>query len=152
MTKLTTALGVGAASVALAAVVGAGIATADATPDPTPAPTSSPSADQSGAPAKKAHAGRLMRRALHGEVTLAGPKHKVVAFQRGSVVEVSDTAVTVRSNDGFTATYVINDATRTRKAKQPVELSEIAVSDTVRVRATVDGEAATAKVIAERKG
>ncbi len=56
-----------------------------------------------------------MARALHGEVTLAGEKHRVVAFQRGTVDSVSATSLQVKSPDGFTATYVLSDRTRLRK-------------------------------------
>ena len=31
---------------------------------------------------------RFVARALHGEVTLAGEKHQVIAFQRGGVAKV----------------------------------------------------------------
>ena len=44
---------------------------------------------------------RFIARSLHGEVTLAGEKHRVIAFQRGGVQKVSQTSLTVKSNDGF---------------------------------------------------
>ena len=61
-----------------------------------------------------------MARALHGEVTLAGEKHRVIVFQRGPVDKISDTSLTVKSNDGFTATYVLNADTKVRKKKADV--------------------------------
>ena len=113
---------VGVSTVALAGGIGAGIAYADP-PSPTPTPTASasptPSAqpnnpDQLG-PRKRMRLVRLARSALHGEVTLAGEKHRVVVFQRGPIEKVSDTSLTVKSADGYTATYVVSAETAVRK-------------------------------------
>ena len=57
------------------------------------------------------------RRALHGEVTLAGKQHRVIAFQRGPITKIDKNSVTVTSADDFTATYVINDDTKIRKGQ-----------------------------------
>jgi hypothetical protein len=157
MNKAAKMIAAGIGTVALAGGIGAGLAYAD--PDPTP--TVSPSATPSASPTDKAdrrddkadkdrrHSG-LMRRALHGEVTLRGEKHRVVVFQRGVVETVTESAVTVKSEDGFTGTYLLNADTRVRKEKQEATLSDIKPEDRVRVLATKDGSTLTAKAIRDR--
>ena len=159
MNKAAKMIAAGIGTVALAGAIGAGLAYAD--PDPTP--TVNPSATPSTSPTDKAerkdkgdrkdnadkdrrHPG-LLRRALHGEVTLRGEKHRVVVFQRGVVERVSATAVTVKSEDGFTASYLLNAETRVRKEKHEATLSDIKPKDRVRVLATKDGSTLTAKAI-----
>jgi hypothetical protein len=154
----------GIGTVALAGAIGAGLAYAD--PDPTP--TVNPSATPSASPTDKAdrnkadrkdkadrkekadkdrrHPG-LLRRALHGEVTLRGEKHRVVVFQRGVVETVSASAITVKSEDGFTGIYLLNAETRVRKEKHEATLYDIKPNDRVRVLATKDGSTLTAKAI-----
>jgi hypothetical protein len=164
MNKAAKMIAAGIGTAALAGAIGAGLAYAD--PDPTP--TVNPSATPSASPTDKAdrnkadrkdkadrkekadkdrrHPG-LLRRALHGEVTLRGEKHRVVVFQRGVVETVSATAITVKSEDGFTGSYLLNAETRVRKEKQEATLSDIKPKDRVRVLATKDGSTLTAKGI-----
>lgn len=153
MNKAAKMIAAGIGTVALAGAIGAGLAYAD--PDPTP--TVNPSATPSASPTDKAdrkdkadkdrrHPG-LLRRALHGEVTLRGEKHRVVVFQRGVVETVSASAITVKSEDGFTGSYLLNAETRVRKEKQEATLSDVEPKDRVRVLATKDGSTLTAKAI-----
>jgi hypothetical protein len=50
----------------------------------------------------------------HGEFTMTGSDGRpvVMLVQRGEVTRASATSVTVRSTDGFTATYAVNNDTR----------------------------------------
>jgi hypothetical protein len=89
-------------------------------------------------------------RALHGEVTLAGEKHRVIAFQRGDVQKVSQTSLTVKSNDGFVETYVLSDDTQVRENGNKSKLSEIDTSDRVLVVATKDDSTLTARRVIVR--
>ena len=100
------------------------------------------------------HAKRaLLKRALHGEVTLAGKKTtRVIDFQRGNVQQVSATSITLKSTDGFTATYVVTSDTRVRQAGEVGKLSDVRTGDKVRVVAVKDGKTSAAKAIAEPKG
>lgn len=144
-TKLLTA---GIATLALTGGIGATIASADT---PSPAPSSTAPSAAPGAP-KANHAGKkhknLLARTLHGEVTVGGAKkQRVVDFQRGTVSKVSGTAITVKSVDGFTATYVVDAQTRVRKAKAAAKIADVRTSDRVRIRAVEHGSTATAKVI-----
>jgi Domain of unknown function (DUF5666) len=140
----------GVSTVALAGGIGAGMAYADPpTPVPTPTATASPTPK-----AKPGHrenwqgprAQRLavLRRALHGEVTLAGEQHRVVVFQRGPVEKVTDTSLTVKSADGYTATYLVNADTKVRKSGETGTLDQLKAGDKVLVVADKQGATLTA--------
>jgi hypothetical protein len=153
MNKIAKIVAAGAGTVALIGGIGAGIAAADPTTSPTPTPTASATAKdkpadkhRDGLPGRRA----LLARALHGEATLGGEKHRVVAFQRGVVQEVSATSLTVKSEDGFTATYVLNADTKVAKQGDKSTISGIKNGDHVRVLALKDGSTLTAKAIGDR--
>jgi hypothetical protein len=140
----------GVSTVALAGGIGAGLAYANPTePAPTPTATATPTAK--GTPTEKAepsqdgrkHRG-LLRRALHGEVTLAGPQHRVVVFQRGPADEASATVVTVRSADGYTATYAIGAETKVRKNGKDATGADLEAGDRIFVTAVKGGSTPTA--------
>ena len=141
----------GVSTVALACGIGAGIAYADP-PSPTPTPTASASPTTTASPKRTAqprHGDRwqgprlkrlaLLRKALHGEVTLAGEKHRVVVFQRGPVEKVSDTSLTVKSEDGYTATYVVSGETAVRKNGDKATIADVKAGDKVLVVADKNG-------------
>jgi hypothetical protein len=138
-------------AVALAGAAGVGISYAD-DPTTTPSPSASPTA---GAPSaqqqKQGERARrpLVKRALHGEVTLGGKKTRVIDFQRGTVEKVSATSITVKSTDAFTRTYVVTKDTRVRHAGEASTIGDIKTGTKVRVVALRDGDASTATVIGE---
>jgi len=159
-------------ALALAGGIGVGVSYADDptathSPNATPSAQSSPKQQSSAkqqpgtkhAGAKQAgnkqgqHAKRaLLKRALHGEVTVGGKKQtRVLAFQRGTIEKVSATSITVKSTDGFTATYVVNADTKVRKDGEAVKTTDLGSGDTVRVVARKDGQTSTARVVAEPK-
>ena len=155
MNKIAKIVAAGAGTVALIGGIGAGIAAADPTTSPTPTPTPTASATAKDKPADKHRDGlpgrrALLARALHGEATLGGEKHRVVAFQRGVVQEVSTTSLTVKSEDGFSATYVLNAETKVHKQGDKSTISAIKNGDHVRVLALKDGSTLTAKAIGDR--
>lgn len=169
MEKPAVILATALSTLALAGAVGVGVASADPTPGPsagssataspsapttTPTPTRSQDtkkkADKTDEAAKKKAKRDLTRRALHGEVTLGGQQHRVVAFQRGTVTSVSTTSVTVRSADDFSATYVVDATTKVRQAKEKSSIGDVQTGDKVRVVAQKDGSTLTAKRIADR--
>jgi hypothetical protein len=155
MRKTATKIIVGVGGAALLGGIGAGLAYADPTPTPTPPPTASasPTASPSTRAERKAERRAdgirprpLLRRALHGEVTLAGKQHRVVAFQRGPIEAIEASSVTVRSEDGFTETYLIDDETKVRKGQGvDVPRSDLKPGDRVYVVALEDGSTLTAK-------
>ena len=152
MNKIAKIVAAGVSTVALVAGIGAGIAAADPTTSPTSTPTSTSTPTAKDKPADK-HRGALpgrralLARALHGEATLAGKQHRVVAFQRGLVQQVSATSLTVKSEDGFTATYVLNADTKVHKQGDKSTISAIKTGDHLRVLALKDGSTLTAKVV-----
>jgi hypothetical protein len=154
MNDLTKIIFAGVSTVSLVAGIGAGLAYADT---PSDEPASSPTTTTTSSPAetpaaetseRRAQTGfrrphirqqlRFIARSLHGEVTLAGEKHQVIAFQRGGVEKVSRTSVTVKSTDGFIETYVLSEDTKVRENGDKGKLSDIDTSDRVLVVATKD--------------
>lgn len=148
MKTSTTIVTAALATLALAGSVGVGIAAADPTPAPTPSSSASPTTTSKAADAKKHRP--LAARALHGEVTLAGKKHRVIDFQRGTVSKVSGTSITVHSADGFTKTYKVVSTTKVRADKKVATIAAVKTHDRVRVVATKKGSTITANRIADR--
>ena len=167
--KITKNIVAGVSTVALVGGIGAGLAYADTpTDEPTSSPTTTatsspaerPAADPSGRRAQNGFRKPLVRRqlrfiarSLHGEVTLAGEEHRVIAFQRGAVQRVSRSSLTVKSNDGFVGTYVLSDVTKVRENGDQAMVLDIDTSDRVLVVATKDDSTLNARrVIVTRLG
>ena len=164
--KLTKIIVAGVGTVALAGGIGAGLAYADTptdepTSDPTATATTSPTEPPAAEPSGERNQNgfrnpfvrrqlRFVARALHGEVTLAGDEHRVIAFQRGGVQKVSGISLTVKSNDGFVETYVLTEDTKVRENGDQSTLSEIDTSDRVMVVAAKDGSTLTARRVIVR--
>jgi hypothetical protein len=168
MKELTKIVVAGVSTAALAGGIGAGLAYAGTPTDgePTTSPTvratsspadTTPTAEPSDKRAQnpdrrrppRRHL-RFMARALHGEVTLAGEKHRVIAFQRGTVQEASSTSVTVKSKDGFVETYLLSDDTKVREDRQDAKVSDIDAADRVLVVATKDDSTLNARRVVVR--
>lgn len=159
MKRTATFVAAGVIALALAGGVTAGIASADpTTPAPAPSGTASPTPDQTpkadkqakkDAQARDGRRGGLLLRALHGEVTLGGNETRVVNFQRGTVEAVSATEITVKSKDGFTATYVVTAETNVKKDKKVAAIADVKTADRVRVVALKDGSTLTARTIGD---
>lgn len=77
---------------------------------------------------------------------------KTVDLQNGKVTAVSDTALTVKSDDGFSQSYVVVAATRVTKDWQGSTASSIKTGDTVMVIATETGGQHQATLIADGVG
>ena len=157
MRRTTKLVAAGIGTLALAGGIGAGVSyAADPTASPTDTPSASPTAEPSKAPADRKDGARkhraLQARALHGEVTLGGPKHRVVDFQRGTVETVSATSLTVKSKDGFTASYVLGSTTKVHRAQATATVADIHGNEAVRVIATKDGSTLTAQRVRLAKG
>lgn len=150
------ALVIGALGVAL---VGGGGAAVWAASTPSPSP-SSPSQGTQSAPGKGAQGhghrqGLLARGGLHGEVTAKRPNGTYVTLvgQRGTVTGVTDTKLTVKSEDGYTHSYVLDSTTKFRSASDPkgpaLKASDLKVGDEVAVRAQRSGSDDTATAVAK---
>jgi hypothetical protein len=124
---------------------------------------SSPSTTQApGATADKARAGvlgrgagwrhGLARRALHGELTLQTREGvKTVVVARGEVTDLADDSITVKSSDGVSTSFRINDDTRFGFRHEPDPRAELKVGDTVWVAGTKAGDTATATNVVSAK-
>ena len=166
MRQLTKSIAAGVGTVALVGGIGAGLAYAD-TPadDPTTSPSATPTTSATETPMAKPGGKRdengfrnrfirrhlrFVARALHGEVTLAGEKHQVIAFQRGSVARVNSTSLTVKSNDGFVETYVLSKDTKVRENGHDLKVADIDSSDRVLVVASKDDSTLDARRVIVR--
>lgn len=147
------------ASALLAAGMATGAAEA-ATGSPNPAPSSS--ATHAGAhwSGKGAHQLRDLRRlaghVAHGEFVARTKRGwQTIDFQRGVVTAASSTSVTLRSADGFTATYRLDGSSRVRldRAKATVtEAAQIADGDRGLVLAVKSGNSDTVRLLVLRDG
>lgn len=83
-----------------------------------------------------------MSEALHGEYVVPDGDggYTTELLQNGAVTAISDTSVTVESEDGYTKTYTIDADT---VAGDDADLSDIATGDDVTVTADESGTAAT---------
>jgi Cu/Ag efflux protein CusF len=135
-------IGLVAGSVVLAlAGIGGGVAFAAGGSTP---PVATPAASATH------HKARPARRAEHGELTVrAGKGTQVVDVQRGQVTAVSATSVTVRSKDGFSATYVVGSSSKVRAAKKAASISAVRTGDRVGVVAVRSGGVVTVRRLAD---
>ena len=93
---------------------------------------------------------RFMAHTLHGEVTLAGEKHRVIVFQRGTVQNANSETVTVKSDDGFVERYLLSEDTKVREDRKDAGVSDIDASDRILVIATKDGSTLNARRVVVR--
>lgn len=87
--------------------------------------------------------------AIHGTFVVPnqdGTGYQTVQMQRGTVTAVSATSISVKSDDGFTATYVVDADT---KVNRDGAIADITADADVMVMATVDGATATAQRIVD---
>lgn len=95
----------------------------------------------------------MARGGLHGEVTVkrANGTYVTLVGQRGTVTEATDTKLTVKSEDGYTHSYVLDGSTKFRSASDPkgpaLKASDLKVGDEVAVRAQRNGSDDTATAV-----
>lgn len=87
--------------------------------------------------------------AIHGQLTVpkSGGGYQNVDVQSGIVSAVSPTSITVKSADGFTATYTVSGSTEVNA--QSAGIGSVKTGDTVFVTATAGASAATASDITD---
>lgn len=85
--------------------------------------------------------------AIHGQVTVpqSGGGYQTVDVQRGAVTDVNSSSITVKSADGYSATYVVSSSTEVNA--QAAGIGTVKVGDTVILAATGSGKSATAASI-----
>ena len=87
--------------------------------------------------------------AVHGTFVVKdkdGTGFTTMQMQHGTVTAVSATSISVKSEDGFTATYVVDADT---KVNRDGAIADITADADVMVMATVDGSTATAQRIVD---
>lgn len=85
--------------------------------------------------------------AIHGKVTVpkSGGGYQTVDVQRGSVTAVSSSSITVKSADGYSATYAVSSSTEVNA--QAAGIGTVKTGDTVQLTATLSSGKATAASI-----
>jgi len=140
--------------VAAGLVAGVAVASLDVATAQTPTPTPSAAPDQRPGPGKlgrmggPGHGPRGRAGALHGEFTTNAPGggYQVLAVQRGEVTAVSASSITVKSEDGFTKTYAVDDDTLVNAGNDGI--ADVKTGDQVHVTAVVkDGAASAVQVM-----
>lgn len=112
----------GAVALALSGTGAALAWSATGTPAPSPSTPGQQGAPQQGVPGKDAAPGQQNKQdrkaqrgqLLHGEAVARKPDgtYQTVLEQNGTVESVSDSAITVKSDDGFSHTYTVNGDTK----------------------------------------
>lgn len=146
------------AGVAAAGVIGtAGVAAATAPASgSTPAPTASAPSSGSAAPQAGDRREKLKHRALargmHGEWVVKGKDGKPVTLVsvRGTVTAVNGTSVTVKAEDGFTATFIATADTKVR-GHDVDSMSEVKVGAEGAVVGVKSGGTITARAVLVKK-
>lgn len=167
--KIRKALLAGAVALAL---TGAGVAIAGAADSPPPSPSPSQSAPgQENRPAKPDKSQRPQHLHSEGVVKNADGTFQTVLEQRGTVEAVSDSSITVKSEDGYSQTYAVNAGTKIKQVPAPAQdgsaatpdggkrlkptdgtIADIAAGETVRISGVKNGDQATAIRIVEGTG
>lgn len=142
-TVASAAAWMAAGAVAATALTGVAVAASHGAAQPPGSAAALAAADADDAVGTGMH-GRMMRDVLHGSLTVdTGDGTAVVDVQRGELTAASATSITVRSTDGFTATYALDAGTAVRRDRDAAQPADLAVGDTVMVRA----DAGTADVV-----
>jgi hypothetical protein len=120
--------------------------------DPSPAvsPTESPDArpDRKDRRERRKERVLLRKNTLHGEVVVQTKEGtKTVAVQRGEVTEINDTSITVKSTDGYSATWSFATDLHVVRHSTTVQPEEIKAGTRVGVAGARDGDNLVARLI-----
>jgi hypothetical protein len=148
----------GVAGLAAAVVVGtAGVAAATA-PDASPAPSATPSGSPTAPDGRdrdghRGHrAGHRLFRGLYGEWVARGERdgtYVTVLGVRGEVTAVGATSVTIKAEDGFSATFAVGADTRVR-GRDVDAIGDVKVGDRAAAVGPKSGDTVTARVVLVR--
>jgi hypothetical protein len=165
--SLRPAVVVGVAAVALAGGAGVGYAAThagsstatDTSAVATPTPSPSGTTGSGNMPAWRGPAGLPYRMGMglgvlgggvvHGQLTVpkSGGGYQTVDVQQGTVTAVTSTSITVKSADGYSASYAVTS--KTVVDAESAGIGSVKTGDTVFVTATVSGSTATAASITD---
>ncbi|MGC4777961.1 hypothetical protein [Micromonospora chalcea] len=127
----------------------------DVEPVAAPASTGTPQAGPDGkgerAEGNKRHRARVLlrRNTLHGEavVRTRDGGTRTVAVQRGEVTAIDERSMTVKSTDGFTATWTFGDKLRVVERRTAIRSNDIKIGTTVAVAGAKDGGGNVARLV-----
>jgi hypothetical protein len=90
--------------------------------------------------------------AIHGELTVPDGNggYRTLLIQRGTVTNVSSTSVTVKSDDGYTKSYTVDDNTLVNAGNEGI--ADVKKDDKVSVQAFVEGDTAHAAHVMDETG
>jgi hypothetical protein len=159
--RIRKALLAGAVALAL---TGTGVAIAWSADSPSPSPSDSASGKANGQDKAKDKAAKAQHVHSESVVKKSDGTFETVLVQQGTVDAVSESSVTVKSEDGFTQSYAINADTRIVKVPAPAAdgspakgedgkrlkpsdatIKDIATGDSVRVSGVKNGSDVTAR-------
>lgn len=90
----------------------------------------------------------LHRNVLHGEAVVQTKEGNVtVVVQRGEVIAISSTSVTVKSTDGFTITWGFHPELRVIERRATIQPSEIKAGAQIALAGPKDGDKPQARLI-----
>jgi len=112
--------------------------------------TTAPAPGQPASKGDRMHMAGPMQ-AVHGEYVVrdGNGNYRTEEMQRGSVTAVNGDTFTVKSEDGFTATYTVTSTTKVRKAAKAAAIGDVATGDKIVVIATKNGSTLTATRLAD---
>ncbi|EWM66942.1 MULTISPECIES: hypothetical protein [unclassified Micromonospora] len=127
----------------------------DVEPVAAPASTGTPQAGPDGkgerAEGNKRHRARVLlrRNTLHGEavVRTRDGGTRTVAVQRGEVTAIDERSMTVKSTDGFTATWTFGDKLRVVERRTAIRSNDIKIGTTVAVAGAKDDGGNVARLV-----
>jgi hypothetical protein len=151
---LTRKIALGVAGVVAAGVLGtAGVAAATSS-DSTPAPSASAAPSSSAAPKAEHRKARraLVGRGMHGVWVVKGKDGNPVTLEtiRGTVTAVGSSSVTVKAEDGFTATFATNADTKVRGGGADA-LGDVKAGAKAAMVGVKSGSTTTARAVLVRK-
>jgi hypothetical protein len=143
--KITIAMGV-AAGLAVGVTALAGAVTA---PDPV-APVTTPDHRHGPGPGPDRRDKAMAGPGIHGEFVVPAPGggYQTMASQHGEVTDVSPTSITVKSEDGYTKTYAVDDGTVVEAGDNGI--GDVKVGDQVGVLGVVGGDTTKAVEVRDR--
>jgi len=103
----------------------------------------------SAAPDKARAARKFLRKnTLHGETTVQGKNGvRTIVVQRGTVTAVDGATIGVKSSDGFTLTWTLDDKAKVRQNKEKAEASAVKVGAAVGLAGARDGNVTIARLV-----
>lgn len=134
----------GAEAVAMGAEAQA-LAAVGLDPEVSASPTASPNDDR-----RERRKGRalLRKNTLHGEVVVQTKDGtKTVVVQRGAVTAIDDSTMTVKSTDGYTATWTFDEDLRVVERRTEVQPDQVKVGTEVGVAGTKTADTVAARLI-----